>query len=513
MMAPAQLVILCGRRNSAREVVRRILFELGGRPVEQIFSGAAFPAGVEVLEAAAFNCGAASIRRFVMSMPVCRHLDDVVNPAMKEAGLVMLKHGLPLIFHFAIVAIVGNDAADASLIRHLSQKFAEPGRSTSTPLLCVADAPKRGLGFKPAPSKLQLSGERLYHVLPADRHSELERWETTFESGELLFKLDRLALSCAFFDPSPPSADFAQCRLDVALQHICEALQVASGMRCEVFGSYLTGTAGPSSDVDLTLLDDDEGYHNHENCVAVLTEAARTLEAAGYAVERRWQPRIPLLRMRAWDGTSVDVTAHNHLGRQNSLLLSEYSKISPRFVQLMNALKSWMRKHGFLGAFDGGLSSYAASVMGLHYMMVRGTDPIPNLQLNVGEADRWLCDTWGRPWRANFRNCTFKECNTEAAHVSLAEELERFMAFYVAFDWKKEVVQPALLRRGVPLDRAAAWAYAVASTTAPLDVQQEKAFEMDEHCIMCPMEPVHNTARFATKLEAMLAAMRRELPC
>lgn len=415
------------------------------------------------------------------------------------------------LWHVALVAIVesDDDVLAPKGMRRLAECLLGPG--ASLPVFCVAATPKKGLGSR---SALQLPGERLYHLLPAARHGELERWETAFECGELLDRLNGLALVASqegvpqgAATPPPPRL------LSPAALYVQALAAWATGLKCEVFGSVLARTAGRESDVDLTLLELEsvQLHRDHAACTSALEQAGAALQAHGFFVERCWQPRVPLLRVRAWDGAAVEITAYNHLGHCNSLLLREYAVLSPRFAQLARAAKDWTRARGFLGSVHGGLSSYSVSLLSLFYVMVRGREPVPNLQVSVEAPDCWLHDTRGRAWRASFRLSRPEERAELDVTETAAQLLAGFFEFYSAFDWRREVVQPALLRRGVPLDRAAAAEYAASVTPTPLDAASLQHFLGEEYCVFCPLEASLNTARFATKFGAVLAAMRQEV--
>ena len=466
-----QVVVVCGGRQATRQEVRGILSSprLQGRSPRAVLLASYDDCLKATFHAAVVACGEAlALRNETTAYQVAHVILGCSRGFLMRLGEVFEKNGMAL----------------------------HP--------FCASASPKRGLGFRPALRWPGLQpGERLYHLLAAGRHTAWERWETTYECEELLTRLELLARTGALLKPA---SDL------VATHHVQAIVAQTTGLRCETFGSQVTGAVTDSSDVDFTLLDTGETYRDRTACISVLDVAATALEYHGYAVERRWTARIPLLRLQTWEGTVIDLTAFNHLGQCNSLLLAEYARISPRFLRLTIAAKDWMRRRGFLGAFEGGLSSYAVSVMTLFYSMTRGSDCMPNLQeLAPGEPARWLCDSGGQPWRVNFRASRPEERCEDDPTEDAAALLRGYFKFYTAFDWTREVVQPALLRRGTPFDRAAALALARAATVEGWSKAIQANQYAASYCVLCPLEPSQNIIRYAYKFELVLQAMRLEL--
>jgi len=367
----------------------------------------------------------------------------------------------------------------------------------AAPVFYLAPFPKQNLGFRPVPWFGE-SAERVYHVLPAPKHGLLHVLETRYECSLLLHRLaGHSEATCA---------SMAGAAKTFFCQAVAAAVSKATAHTCEIFGSALTGTAFPGSDLDLTLVQDG-AYRDHEHRVRILEVAAAALEDAGWCVERRWPPRVPLLRLRVFDGSHIDLTAYNHMGCANSRLLREYCQLSPLLRRLTRAVKAWLAERGFLGCLHGGLSSYATSVLCLYFVMVRGAQPLPNLQLVGDEPQRWMSDGRNRAWLVNFRPGTAAERCADSPQ-STAEACRDFFAYYAAFDWQRGVVQPAMLRRGRPIDRAAALEHARSVTATHLEDDAQQNFAGGP-CVLCPLEAASNLVRYSTRLGEVLAAFRQ----
>jgi len=74
----------------------------------------------------------------------------------------------------------------------------------------------------------------------------------------------------------------------------------------------------------------------------------------------------------------VDISFCNEVAYHNSRLLRAYADFDPRVVQVCRLVKLWAKRRKINSPFDGTLSSYAYSLMVIHYFQRVGV--LPNLQ-------------------------------------------------------------------------------------------------------------------------------------
>lgn len=68
------------------------------------------------------------------------------------------------------------------------------------------------------------------------------------------------------------------------------------------------------------------------------------------------------------------------LGLQNTALLKCYMDLDPRVSQLVYTVRAWAKSIGVSGGGSGQLTSYALTVMVLHYLQATDPPVIPSLQ-------------------------------------------------------------------------------------------------------------------------------------
>lgn len=187
------------------------------------------------------------------------------------------------------------------------------------------------------------------------------------------------------------------------------------GVHCEEFGSGINGFQMKTSDVDLSVSLPPEAREKmlHGHCVAEEEEGgasaaskkrkreaamvavrvlADKLEKSGITVvEVVANARVPIVKCRyAVRGEEklvgreeehefdVDVSFCNEVALHNSQLLRSYAKFDIRAHALGVLVKHWAKQRGIRSALDGTLSSYAYTLMVIHFL--QRSQILPNIQ-------------------------------------------------------------------------------------------------------------------------------------
>lgn len=148
------------------------------------------------------------------------------------------------------------------------------------------------------------------------------------------------------------------------------------------FGSAATGLWFPGSDLDICLLA--PGIDGRRTQLHALTKLLRKLrrEGASHMVQLVSRAQIPILRWapRRAGKLACDISVNNVLAVANSRLLAHYMQVDARAPMLAFAAKTWARGRGINDRSRGTLSSFALSLMVVHFLQRRGTPVLPSLQ-------------------------------------------------------------------------------------------------------------------------------------
>ena len=158
------------------------------------------------------------------------------------------------------------------------------------------------------------------------------------------------------------------------------------------FGSSANGFGTGSSDLDLCLMM--QGVEGcKEAALADKTQMQSIKEVFESVVSRKppgfsiidivMSARIPIMKLRHDEsGIHVDVCVNNHLAISNTKLLRQYAEFDARVRPLVVAVKTWAKHRGCNDARNSTLSSYAWTLLVLHYLQKRCSPPVlPNLMV------------------------------------------------------------------------------------------------------------------------------------
>lgn len=146
-----------------------------------------------------------------------------------------------------------------------------------------------------------------------------------------------------------------------------------------IFGSSASGFGSTSSDMDMCLVTNN---NIHLKDVKLLYRIRSVLCSLHPLVDVQViNAKVPILKfVHKPTDIQCDLNINNSDGVRNTHLLKFFTKCDPRFVPLVLTLKRWARHHKINDASQGTLSSYALTLMMLHYLQVGVKPPVlPNL--------------------------------------------------------------------------------------------------------------------------------------
>ncbi|KAJ3229180.1 hypothetical protein HDU78_009193 [Chytriomyces hyalinus] len=112
--------------------------------------------------------------------------------------------------------------------------------------------------------------------------------------------------------------------------------------------------------------------------------------------------RVPIVKIRdAITGIRCDIGFQSKLVLYNTRLLKAYSRIDPRFRELVFIVKYWSKQRNINEPYFGTLSSYCFVLMVIHFLQIRGVLPclqqiahdgqnVPNI--TIDEANVYFCE-------------------------------------------------------------------------------------------------------------------------
>eukprot|EP00729_Bicosta_minor_P004343 gene4343-4037_t len=229
-------------------------------------------------------------------------------------------------------------------------------------------------------------------------------WRIAYESNI------RLLESMLMSDKDMQIREAVRSELEQAIQ---QSVEGAENVRVETFGSTVSGLAGKSSDVDLVLVvppgkGEDAGPAPgiDPTWLPPKGKAAKFLKMVIKKVMRKkkrrtknskggkdvmtpvyshWAPilsaKVPIVQFYdTGHKLDCDLCYGNTLAIDNSKLLKEYCAFDPRFKTLAWLVKNWAKFNELNDNKSGTFSSYALTVMTIHYCQEQGV--LPCLQMS-----------------------------------------------------------------------------------------------------------------------------------
>jgi len=261
--------------------------------------------------------------------------------------------------------------------------------------------------------------------------------------------------------------------------------------RVALFGSSVTRLCEDKGDLDLTVLWEGEDAESVAAAALpasdVVEKLAPVLEKAGFAeVLPLPKARVPIVKfLSAKHGLRCDLGVNNLLAIHNSQLIAAYCELDPRVRPLLFLIKHWAKQRRINDPYRGTLSSYAYSLLLIHYLQNTSPPVLPCLQA-LGRTSPHEKQEVVKGFDTYF----FKDFNAIAGFGSrntatIAELLAGFFRLYAdMFDYKSNVVS---VRTGFYLDkRQCKWAASGKTDRTWL-------------CIEDPFEVTHNLGRIVDR--------------
>ncbi|CAE7599264.1 TUT7 [Symbiodinium natans] len=221
-------------------------------------------------------------------------------------------------------------------------------------------------------------------------------------------------------------------------------LQLGPNWRVSPFGSAANGFGTKFSDLDATCY-----VHTEEGKEAEPQQPAAEVLSERLAPLLREHPeftmaqevlhaRVPILKLCFEGKLEVDLSCHNTLPLQNTMLLKAYSMLDDRVRDLVILVKLWAKEKEVCGASRSHLSSYALTLMAIYFMQVHPKIQLPMLppqafkegsKVDVASKLEAARSSWKCP-------------------QNLGQFVRRFFHFYTSeFSWGSEVVSVRLPNR------------------------------------------------------------------
>lgn len=246
------------------------------------------------------------------------------------------------------------------------------------------------------------------------------------------------------------------------------------GAGIDVYGSAGNGLGLRSADVDMSLympksvaaaLGREKGRPHPPKLI--LERLATLMEENDMIIlNQLLDARVPVIKMQ--DPVSklqVDVCINNILAVKNTQLLKAYVDLDERFRYVCILVKLWAKRRELNDAYTGTLSSYAYTLLVIHYLQTLQPPVLPCLQLMVGGervtaitklpkemTDNGAGTLYNTYYDHSVTAETFKPENTMPVHELL---LGFFRYFAYTFKYKTDL---ASIRLGARKPRSArAW--------------------------------------------------------
>ncbi|CAF3709399.1 unnamed protein product [Rotaria socialis] len=167
------------------------------------------------------------------------------------------------------------------------------------------------------------------------------------------------------------------------------------------YGSFYNGFGFRQSDLDICVLLD---LNKKETAIQVLDNLAQSMKLQKNMLTNVIlvrNARVPIIRsMYLQSNIELDVSLNNILPIENTRLIKMYSDIDPRVGELGFVMKTLAKTCNIGDASQGTLSSYAYTIMVIHFLQQIQPPVIPILQQLIDRQSPNVCTT---------RKCT--DCN------------------------------------------------------------------------------------------------------
>lgn len=241
------------------------------------------------------------------------------------------------------------------------------------------------------------------------------------------------------------------------------------GANIDIYGSTGNGLDLRSADIDMSLYmpKDLAMAHSPEKgksgAPVILAELASIMEQKNFVILRKiLEARVPVIKMQdPISKVQVDVCMNNILAVRNTELLKAYVDLDERFRYVCILVKLWAKRRKLNEAYSGTLSSYAYTLLVIHYFQTLKQPVLPCLQQMVNGkvvppsnlptemTDNGNNKLYNTYFDRSVKPATYKCKNTSPVH----ELLLGFFRYYAyAFKYRTDLVS---IRLGVRTRRSA----------------------------------------------------------
>jgi len=217
------------------------------------------------------------------------------------------------------------------------------------------------------------------------------------------------------------------------------------GCSLHLCGSSSNGFGGNSSDADFCfILNHLKQANNRKEALPVLRRMQRLLDndpTYSFLSECSVIPAsVPILKfMDTVSGCECDININNTVGVRNTHLLRAYCGVDYRVKPLVVLVKKWAKKHDINDASQGTLSSYALTLMVIHYLQGVCKPPVvPVLQRKYPKVFKYYGDV---SELSAQDPCKHIESNESENKQSIGELFVGFFKYYALdFRWNQDYI-------------------------------------------------------------------------
>lgn len=259
------------------------------------------------------------------------------------------------------------------------------------------------------------------------------------------------------FPAITPPKDYSEVREDLLsrLRKIISGEWEGAGI--DVYGSAGNGLAMESADVDMSLympksFPNKNGHKGglSEPPKVILARFAALMEQNNMTIQSKLlEARVPVIKMQdPITELHVDVCVNNILAVKNTELIKAYVDLDERFRYVCVLVKLWAKRRDLNDAYLGTLSSYAYTLLVIHYLQTLQPPVLPCLQQTVrgspvenGELPSEMTDNGsGKLYNTYFDRTVTPEGFQSNNHTPVHELLLGFFQYYAyTFNYRTDL--------------------------------------------------------------------------
>ncbi|CAF2116148.1 unnamed protein product [Rotaria magnacalcarata] len=237
-----------------------------------------------------------------------------------------------------------------------------------------------------------------------------------------------------------------------------EFRKIYPNCRLHPAGSFKNGFGFRQSDLDVCVQLETNSNESRIQTLENLAEFLQSKQLLFKNIEIVRNARVPIIRStHAESNIEVDISLNNMLPVENTRLLRIYSDIDPRVRELGFVIKTLAKQCNICDASRGTLSSYAYTIMVIHFLQQIQPPVIPVLQqLNDDSSDNVSrvrkCGNWNVYFYDNLKNLSQIWDGYGLNKLSSGELWVEFLCYYTErFNYGTNIVT---IRQVEPLLRS-----------------------------------------------------------